>query len=230
MAALWWITVTMVFCLSAGSLAEIDLNQLAGLAKQIMTKIREGYKIKEMYAVAVSIPKDENQVSYALTKVMPNQQTQWNDGILRTPRLVVAKIRRVTPRPPRSPYTEHAEWRVLQNLQLFGNPGDLLVFFSHATPCYERCANPDGNFRITDGLSSLFNNRRKWGAKAFVFNTLFKPHGGDINSNTIRAALTNIKEAIGRHNIFRCYKPNNGDFHCIKCFSSDQIDPNCICV
>lgn len=178
--------------------------------------------------MAASIPKDENQVSYDLTKVMPNQQTQLNDGILRTSRLVVATKKDVTKvtRSGTVHYTEHAEWRVLQNLQLYGN-GDLLVFFSYASPCDERCANPTGNLGIIGGLKSLFS-QSGWGAKAFVFNTLFRPRGGDINSDAIRKALTNIKEEIGRHNIFRCYRPDNGHFHCIKCFSSDQIDPNCI--
>lgn len=186
------------------------------------------YHIKPMYAVAASIPKDGNRVSYDLTKVMPNQQPQWNDGILRADRLVVAKIKPVTPRPPRRPYTEHAEWRVLQKLQLVGHPGDLLVFFSRATPCNEKCANPHNKFSITDGLSRLFDNRRKWGAKAFVFNALFKPHGGNINSNTIRAALRNIGNSIGCENIFRCYKPVNGHFRCIRCFSGNHIKSNCI--
>ncbi|XP_035765240.1 uncharacterized protein LOC118454466 [Neolamprologus brichardi] len=227
MAGLWWITVTMIFCLPAGSLAEIDLEQLAGLANQIRTNIRNGYDIKPMYAVAARIPKDGNRISYDLRRVMPNQQTQWNDGILSTPRLVVAQIKRVTTEQGIQ-YTEHAEWRVLQNLQsLVDNDGDLLVFFSRATPCYEKCANPNGNFRITDRLRCLFNGH-EWGEKAFVFNALFKPHGGNINSNRISVALRNIGNSIGRENIFRCYKPDNGHFHCIKCFSSNQIDPNCI--
>lgn len=42
MVGLWWITVTMVFSLSAGKLAEIDLDKLAGLANQIRTNIKYG--------------------------------------------------------------------------------------------------------------------------------------------------------------------------------------------
>lgn len=180
--------------------------------------------------MAASIPKNPDQLSYDLTKVMPDPQTKWNDGILKTSRLVVATKKDVTPRKG-NPYTEHAEWRVLQNLPLFQKSGNLLVFFSYASPCYERCANPDNKLRITNELSSLFSQGNKgvgWDAKAFVFDTLFRPHGGDINSDTIREALTNIKAAIGRHNIFRCYRPDNVNFRCIKCFRTDPIDPNCI--
>lgn len=97
------------------------------------------YDIKLMYAVAASIPKDERRVSYDLKRVMPNQKTQWNDGILSTPRLVVAQIKRGTT-VQGIQYTEHAEWRVLQNLRcLEGDNGDFLVFFSRASPCENVC-------------------------------------------------------------------------------------------
>lgn len=184
------------------------------------------YNINTMYAMAASIPKNPDQLSYDLTKVMPDPQTKWKDGILKTSKLVVATKKDVTPRKG-NPYTEHAEWRVLQNLPLFQISGNLLVFFSYASPCYERCANPDSKLRITNELSSLFS-QSGWGAKAFVFDTLFRPHGEDINSNRIDKALTNIRAAIGRHNIFRCYRPDNVNFRCIKCFRTDPIDPNCI--
>lgn len=124
--------MTMVFCLSAGSLAEIDLKRLAGLAKQIRINIRNSYDIKLMYAVAASIPKDEKGVSYDLSRVTPNEQTKWNDGILSTLRLVVAQIKRVTTKKG-SQYTQHAEWRVLQNVRcLEGHNGD---FFGLLLSC-----------------------------------------------------------------------------------------------
>lgn len=187
----------------------------------------DSYDIKLMYAVAASIPKDEKGVSYDLSRVTPNEQTKWNDGILSTLRLVVAQIKRVTTKKG-SQYTQHAEWRVLQNVRcLEGHNGDFLVFFSRASPCDKTCANPNGNFKITDGLRNLFNTH-VWGEKAFVFNELFKPGGQDTNPDTISSALTNIGAAIGHKNIFRCYKHNDGNFHCIRCFTVTKINRNCI--
>lgn len=187
------------------------------------------YKINTMYAMAASIPKYGNQLSYDLTKAMPNLQPNWNDDILRTPRLVVATKKDVTTN--LNKYTEHAEWRVLQNLNLEGQDGDLLVFFSYATPCLTSCANPNGNYKITDSLQKLFN-KHKWGEKAFVFEAIFKPFGKDIDSDAIKRstteALTNIANSIGSENIFRCYRPDNHGYICIKCFNGGQIDPNCI--
>ncbi|XP_039876554.1 uncharacterized protein LOC120726733 [Simochromis diagramma] len=217
--------MTMVFNLSAGSLAVINQKKLAELIEQISTSIKDRYNIEEMYAVAASVPKDEDQVSYDFTKVTPNQQTELNDGILRSPRLVVATKKKVYNKKGDCLYTEHAEWRVLQNLNLEGQDGDLLVFFSHASPCAEKCADPDGKYRITDQLRRLFNGC-EWGAKAFVFNVLFRPPRQDINPDRINFALTNIGIAIDHENLFRCNETNNGDFHCIKCFNGSQINPN----
>lgn len=187
------------------------------------------YNINTMYAMAASIPKYENQLSYDLTKAMLNLQPNWNDGILRTPRLVVATKKDVTTN--LNEYTEHAEWRVLQNLNLEGQDGDLLVFFSYASPCNEKCANPKGNFRITDGLKTLFK-KNVWGGKAFVFEVIFKPSGKDIDFVEIKRstteALKNIEKVIGSENIFRCYRPDNRYYTCIRCFSGGKIVENCI--
>lgn len=176
--------------------------------------------------MAASIPKYGNQLSYDLTEAMPDRLTKWNDGILKTPRLVVATKKDVTPRKG-DPYTEHAEWRVLQNLNLEGQDGDLLVFFSYASPCDKKCANPKGNFRITDGLETLFK-KHVWGGKAFVFEVIFKPGGEDIDSEKTSVALTNIGNSIGHENIFRCYKDKYGNFRCVKCFNGNQIEQNCL--
>lgn len=184
-----------------------------------------------MYAVAASIPKNQNQLSYDLTKVMPNPQTNWNDDILTTPRLVVATKKDVTNNNGKYLYTEHAEWRLLQNLNLEGQDGDLLVFFSYASPCLTSCADPKGNYKITDGLKTLFN-KHVWGGKAFVFEVIFKPRGQDIDPDAIKhsttEALTNIGNSIGRENIFRCYRDRYGNYRCVRCFDGNQIDQNCI--
>lgn len=229
MAGLWWITVTMVFSLSAESLAEIDQNQLAILIHDLTETVR--YEKKSMYAVAVSIPNDKGQVNYDLRSVTENQELQWNDGKLSIPRLVSARINKVTNDNGVKLYTQHAEWRLLQNLNLEGQDGDLLVFFSYAAPCLTSCANPNGEYKITDGLKTLFTEH-KWGEKAFVFEVIFKPRGKDIDPDEIKRstteALTNIGKFIGFENIFSCYRPVNHDYICIKCFSGGKINEYCI--
>ncbi|XP_039876555.1 uncharacterized protein LOC120726734 [Simochromis diagramma] len=236
MAGLWWITVTMLFSLSAGKLAEINQNQLATLIYHLTRTVRHEYNVYSMYAVAASIPKDESRVSYDLRRVTDtNQRIQFNDGILRTSRFVVAPIKYITNNNGVYLYTQHAEWRLLQNLNLEGQDGDLLVFFSYATPCLTSCANPNGNYKITDSLQKLFN-KHKWGEKAFVFEAIFRPGGMNIDSDEKRdeikrsttKALTNIANSIGSENIFRCYRPDNHDYICIKCFNGGKIVENCI--
>lgn len=188
-----------------------------------------------MYAVAVRIPKYENKIAYDLRLVTKDLQTKWNDDILETSRLVVAPKKDVTNNNGKYLYTEHAEWRLLQNLNLEGQDGELLVFFSYASPCSTSCADPNEPHKITDKLQKLFTEH-KWGEKAFVFQTVFRPGGMNIDSDEKREeikrstteALTNIGKFIGSENIFRCYRPDNHDYICIKCFNDDQIEPNCI--
>ncbi|XP_067441684.1 uncharacterized protein [Thunnus thynnus] len=244
MAGLCWVTVMLVFFLSAeNSLAAVDQNRLA----EFVDGIREEYGIDKMFSLAVSIPENQNQTTgQILQQVFTSdpgnnvKNTINNHKVYIGSRVVAAKV---LERDTRG--NSHAESRVLDNLHnLFNNNyfvNDMLLFYVYASPC-KTCSSTnskDGGMSILRRLFKI----RQWHSYAVVFSKIFSPRS---NSSTTtmkpttdpderKQALQNLgtfkgdQGPIGLKNIFRCDR-QNGSMQCTSCYNSlslDNVTPYC---
>ncbi|XP_044197790.1 uncharacterized protein LOC122974019 [Thunnus albacares] len=221
MANLWWITVTLTFFLSAGCLAEVDQNKLATLIQKIRNIT--GNQITGVYSVAVSMPKDDPYNPQKVPQLTEDNIKQIREaGLYKTDRLVFAlKLNHSR---------IHAESRLLTNLSLVNEEGDMLVIFASDSPCNDHCANPNGPYNILNRTEAVIKGG-KWGNHVFVFEKVFKPNKGgkNIAEGKLKEALRNIGNYIGGlANVFRCYKPQNAGFQCVSCSSGGEVTEQCV--
>ncbi|XP_054461108.1 uncharacterized protein LOC129096365 [Anoplopoma fimbria] len=233
MAGLCLKTVTLVFFLSAGSLAAVDQNTLAvdqntlaanqdTLAGLILA-VKDRYLIKGMFSLALSI-QSKNQNLEQIFKDNPvNKVTdQLSKGLVyRGKRLAVAKVKK----------PEHAELRLLTNLSLVSKKGDLLVIYSYASSCSTSCTVINGPYNIIKKINNVID-KGNWSKYAFVFEKVFSPKNKThIEKCFLRKALKDLGTSrITLANIFRCYVPNkaNSSFQCTSCSSDGGVTEACI--
>ncbi|XP_018545116.1 uncharacterized protein LOC108892174 [Lates calcarifer] len=220
----WWITVTLVFSLPALRSAAPDQNRLPGLIQEIR-RMKNGFNINTMYSVALSLPVNHWYDLSGVTKPTAQEgQGIKNGEVFRNSRLSMATVLTTT-RPP-----THAEWRVLNNLHLQSNDGDLFVIFAHASPCDANCANPGSPRNIIDLINNVIN-RGAWRDKAFVFENIFTPRGQQIaDKNKLKQALRDLgTSSIGLANIFRCFQSKRTRrFRCTSCATGGDVTDDCV--
>ncbi|XP_042244173.1 uncharacterized protein LOC121880743 [Thunnus maccoyii] len=167
MANLWWITVTLTFFLSSGCLAAVDQNKLAPLIQQIRNL--KGNQITGVYSVAVSMPRDDPYNPQKVPQLTQDNIKQINKyGLYKTGRLAFAlKLQHSK---------VHAESRLLTDLHLVNQKGDMLVIFASDSPCYRHCANPKSNYTIIDKIKAVIRGG-EWG------NRFTQPLTEDVTSD-----------------------------------------------
>lgn len=126
------------------------------------------------------------------------------------------------------PYGNHAEYRVLKHIMdewKDERTDNFLLIYTYLSPCSDRCADKDNEKHILEFIDFMTSWDKEY---ALVFQ---KPYSEPENQRSIpedelKKALTAIAEVIGDQYIFRCYKPESGPFHCIRCFSetNDIVD------
>ncbi|KAK2817521.1 hypothetical protein Q5P01_025712 [Channa striata] len=211
-----WIIVTTLAWISAPSSADVDQNQLV----KVINEIRN-MGINGMYSVAVSIPKDDGYDLKNVPKPKDEDKKEIENGKkFEKDRIVIAKLN--------SP--EHAEFRVVDNLHLESNEGDMLVIFSYASPCDENCAKSGGKYNIIDKIKNAIKGG-KWENHVFVFEKIFKPDGNHITKDKLETALKQLGtfKTDGLKNIFRCYSPtSDAKLQCISCSTNEAVTSACV--
>ncbi|KAM7419872.1 hypothetical protein PAMA_016805 [Pampus argenteus] len=223
MAGLYWMTLTLVFFLSAGN--TLAVSRLEEIVEGIYNK----YKTNGMFSLAVTVP-DSGQTIKDLLQQIDNSdpredvQNKINTGDVYVGNRVVAA----------KPYqyqngkgTEHAESRVVDNLSHLRNNrnfNDMLLFYVYASPCVDKCSNQNHRDNILERIKVI----NQWKSRAFVFSKIFTPSSGYITPVQERCnALMQLGNSIGRNNIFRCDKENNMR-KCTSCFSGTQVVSYCV--
>ncbi|XP_045897171.1 uncharacterized protein LOC123964106 isoform X2 [Micropterus dolomieu] len=214
-------TVTLVFLLSVGGLAAVDQNKLA----ELIQRIKEEYPINNtMFSLAVSIKSEDPANLELILKKSPQKSVQKaiSEGdVYKGKRLAVATVKK----------PEHAEWRVLKDLNLKGDKGDLLVIYSYASSCPTTCTKKRSNYNIIDKIKNeISKNKEIWSNYVFVFEKVFMPKDSEgIDEETLKKALKDLATSgIPLANIFRCYKPLKDGFQCISCSTRGEVTKQCV--
>ncbi|XP_008290955.1 uncharacterized protein LOC103365316 [Stegastes partitus] len=229
MANVWWIIALLTFCLSAPSLAKDKESKMKDVV-QFIKNIMNEFDITEMRSAAISVPQDESG-NLMLDKVTEPNKKEGEDiknGVrFGNNRLVIATKKEMESNNGK-PYTEHSEWRVLKDLKLESNEGDLLVIYSYASPCGEKCAEPDHRYNIIDLIEKVIKEGH-WKETALVFEQVFLPKEEEKHEQEkLKAALENLGEAIGHENIFRCFTTRFKVEKCISCADGKDVDKRCV--
>lgn len=186
------------------------------------------YTERDQFCAAVKIPgnlvNQENQLNQDLEAVLSrdtdakmqesfNGNAKFYDG----DSVVAAK-----------PYGNHAEYRVLKHIMdewKDERTDNFLLIYTYLSPCSDRCADKDSKKHILEFIDFMTS----WGKEyALVFQKPYSEPRTDpknqrsIPEDELKKALTAIAEVIGDQYIFRCYKPESGPFHCIRCFSETK--------
>ncbi|XP_038584885.1 uncharacterized protein LOC119910370 [Micropterus salmoides] len=211
----------LVFLLSAGtSLADVDVNWLAGIVEAIRTE----YKINGQFCLAANIPlsEDQNAIGNALQfdRYSGNVKDMINGGdVYESQTVVIAK--------PAGPV--HAEPQVLQKLSTLrrNSEGNFLLIYSYLSPCGDKCANPDNQ---KHNILQYFRNNAlaPWkNSYAFVFTRVFdQPNFGDPpTKEDLKRQLGS--SGLGLKNIFRCFGENT-ELECHSCSSQGRVSNVCI--
>ncbi|KAK7929806.1 hypothetical protein WMY93_006201 [Mugilogobius chulae] len=129
---------------------------------------------------------------------------------------------------------QHAEYRVLQNIQTLTNKlnrgiqsTDLMLFYTYKSPCYTRCCSTDSLFNIFSKMSASI---RRWNNYAVVFSNIFVPGHTSDTAATLeqdrRTALLNLGNAVnGIANIYRC---TQGASVCVSCVAPGGVNNDCV--
>ncbi|KAA8593143.1 hypothetical protein FQN60_018598, partial [Etheostoma spectabile] len=232
MAGLCWIVVVLVFSLSAGHTEAMNQNDVETITKYILDKY---FIANKHFSLAVNIPMNQNlnrlQDLFNADDATTVMNTVRSGAVYRGTNLVEASPRSYTA-PNRNQYTEHAEARVLDNIQPLAasSAGKSLVFYSYLSPCGAKCTNPNNYNNILNKIDNIPNDR--WADSAFVFSTVFdgfKDQNGRyvyFTVDEIRNTLQNLGATkFGQDNIFRCFR---GKRQCIKCFNNGVLSPQCV--
>ncbi|KAK2918476.1 uncharacterized protein [Channa argus] len=157
----------------------------------------------------------------------PNGRVPWVDVLEKCPEGVVtwADVKKRCPGALRGHTADHSEYRVLQNFNTLlsnRNKDDLLLFYSLASPCDQRCTNPDDHSNILDSVKQILN----WKKYAFVFSRVFKPRGNtSIEPAKLNQSLEQLGGSIGLKNVFRCKGEN--PMQCTSCSENGKVAPFC---
>lgn len=126
------------------------------------------------------------------------------------------------------PHGDHAEYRVLKHIMdewSDERTNNFLLIYTYLSPCWDRCANEESKKHILEFIDFMTSWDKEY---ALVFQKPYSEPRIDsenrrsIPEDDLKKALTAIKEVIGYQYIFRCYRPDRGEFHCIRCFSETE--------
>ncbi|XP_042328659.1 uncharacterized protein LOC121933256 [Sceloporus undulatus] len=210
--------VAVLLSLGNGAFGNIDLNNL----KTIIDYITEyGIDAKYEYAVAVRLDKPYciNPTPENLETALPMREMRRMHNAIRQRNglYVPDEISNIVAARPETNTQKHAEWRLLSGGQ--NSPVDrmlagkdrqnsCLIFFTHFSPCIDRCLNPNDKGSIVDMVNFLFNTFER-DLRAFVFETIYPDDAMKIEK--VDEAWGRIKDAP----LFRC------DINsCILCFNN----------
>ncbi|XP_026158684.1 uncharacterized protein LOC113127949 [Mastacembelus armatus] len=158
----------------------------------------------------------------------PKSRVQWTDVLRRCGKqsMTWAEVQTSCSHAVSNGRADHAEYRTLQRFgTLVNKPNkeDLLVFYVYASPCGNRCANPDDSRNILNLIKSI----KGWKNYVFVFSKVFKPRDGStIPDSELKEAVSKIGDSIGLGNIFRC-DGSAGWIHCTSCSTDGDVTPRC---
>uniref|UniRef100_A0AAV2LQU7 Uncharacterized protein n=1 Tax=Knipowitschia caucasica TaxID=637954 RepID=A0AAV2LQU7_KNICA len=146
------------------------------------------------------------------------------------------EIRQLKRLPEGDGLVQHAEFRVLENIQTLTNKinrvnglrsSDLMLFYTHRSPCHTRCCSSHPTFSI---INKLAGSIRRWNDYAVVFSEIFVPGrtsstGAQLEQDR-RTALQNLGNGIGgTANIYRCTR---GSSACYSCNAPGGINNDCV--
>ncbi|XP_041641825.1 uncharacterized protein LOC121508802 [Cheilinus undulatus] len=215
-----WMTVMLVILVSNGCSAVVDQNNLALLT----ARIKNEYSIRGMYSLALSIQSEDPVNLQNIFQNNPKRQVEQaisGRQVYRGQRLAVAGVNQ----------PEHAEYRLLNGLQLDSQDGDLLVLFSYASSCPSTCTNSRNPYNILNPIRNLINSGR-WSRRVFVFEKIFRPQNSQgIDESKLKQAIVELgNSGIGLENIYRCYKPQtpNSNFQCTSCSVGGGVASECV--
>ncbi|XP_028424411.1 uncharacterized protein LOC114548619 [Perca flavescens] len=236
MAGLCWMAVVLAFSLSAGNTEAMDLGYVTDTAAIILAKC---FIDANQFSVAVNIPKNQDldtlreiseECKYLITLI--GQQ----DGLYKSS-ILVAATPKTTTATNGNRYTDHAEARVLDNIEPLADSseGKSLFFYSYLSPCGAKCTNPNKNNNILKKIDNIPNDR--WADSAFVFSNVFDGYTDQngkyvyFSEGEIRNTLINLGQTkFGSDNIFRCSFSSTGQIRCIECFINGSTEPVDGCV
>lgn len=177
-----------------------------------------------MFSLAVSIKSEDPANLELILEKSPQKSVlkAISEGdVYKGERLAVATVKK----------PEHAEWRVLKDLNLKGAKDDLLVIYSYASSCPTTCTNKTSKYNIIDKIQNLLeNNKKKLSQYAFVFEKVFKPKESDgFLKGKLKQALEHLSTSgVSLANIFRCYKPEKRPFNYTSCSSGGKVLDQCV--
>ncbi|XP_028267926.1 uncharacterized protein LOC114439922 [Parambassis ranga] len=215
-----WMTVFLVLLLAQGYVAVVDTTTLANLIQ----RLRQRYSVSGMFSLAVSLKGGNLAHLEEIFQQNPPDKVEGEilkGRVYRGFRLALAKVGQ----------PEHAELRVLKDLNLDSIKGDMLVIYSYASPCPTTCTNICNRYNIINPINNLINIGQ-WSTYAFVFEKVFNPRDckKGLKESELKRALTDLADGsqIKLPDIFRCYKSNNKAFTCISCSSAGKVTPQCV--
>lgn len=203
-----WSWMLLVLLLPAAGSLDVE-NWLTPTVKIIRTE----YNISRQFCVAVNIPVDQNPDQ--LLDVLQNDRYEKVEEVMKNNTDLYIGTRVVAAKP----HNEHAEFRVLHNMDgLYNQSQDnFLVFYTYLSPCAEQCANPGYRKNI---LNTIWEIPSCWGERyALVFGKPCTRLGEfKITREQLKKSFIHLEEK-GVTNIFRCYFQNV--YQCHSC-SPDQ--------
>lgn len=122
------------------------------------------------------------------------------------------------------PHGNHAEYRVLKHIMdewKDDRTNNFLLIYTYLSPCSDQCTDKNNKKHILEFIPFMTSWDKEY---ALVFQKPYSEpkNGRPIPEDELKKALTAIAEVIGEQYIFRCYKPESGPFHCIRCFSETK--------
>ncbi|XP_044220818.1 uncharacterized protein LOC122991683 isoform X4 [Thunnus albacares] len=203
-----WSWMLLVLLLPAAGSLDVE-NWLTPTVKIIRTE----YNISKQFCVAVNIPVGQNPDQ--LLDVLQNDRYEKVEEVMKNNTDLYIGTRVVAAKP----HVEHAEFRVLHNMDgLYNQSQDnFLVFYTYLSPCALQCANPGYRKNI---LNTIWEIPSCWGERyALVFGKPCTRLGEfEITREQLKKSFIHLKEK-GVTNIFRCYFQNV--YQCHSC-SPDQ--------
>ncbi|XP_029949357.1 uncharacterized protein LOC115389912 [Salarias fasciatus] len=229
MTGVSWLLLSAALLLLAGNSDSVDQNLLANIIQEIWTD----YSPRRMFSTAVSIPRTNS--GYDINQVLNRangedvKNTMKSGAVYKQGRIVAAMFQQ---KKGKTGQDIHAEYRVLQDINNLVNnnnidfANDLLIFYVLGSPCYHRCTVPNGPDSIIPYLDAV----KRWTNYAFVFTHVFKSKNPNLQTTDeqLETAVTNLGNALGLENIFRCKEDNNKKMVCNSCSQNQKVARYCI--
>ncbi|RVE76588.1 hypothetical protein OJAV_G00009850 [Oryzias javanicus] len=216
MAGLLWLSASVLLLQSCSCIDEEQLSP-------VVDEIWKNYKVNNMFSIAASIPKKENQEDeYDVSQVLNTEEPEAVKTAMKKKevymhgRIVAATV---TKNPDVEGDVIPAEYRVLQNFdnllnQKFDYDNDLMLFYDLAAPCVQKCTDENNPENILKYLPKL----KRWTHYAFAFSGLYlsRDPQESISDEQRRAGVQKVAGSLGLENVFRCVE-SDGQMQCRSC-------------